>query len=293
MAETEASRVLADAGARSGIDTANAETIRVGENAIYRLPSGIIARVTRPGQQSSAAKEVAVARWLKASGVPAVELIPNIDQPVQVAERSVTFWRELPSHRCGDYTRVAELVKEVHGLAIPDFLPPLDPFVRLDERIDAARTFDANDRRWMHDHLSDLKSQYNCLPPGLPNSAIHGDAHGGNVAILPDNSAVLLDLERFAVGPPEWDLMLAAFDYGSCGWIRPEEYEAFVAQYGYDVMESPRFPVLRGIREFRKMLFAAQVAAEKPELNDQAHHRLACLRGDRGDRPWTGWRPVP
>ena len=46
--------------------------MRLGENALYRLPGGIVARVSRVGQFAAAAREVAVARWLEANHVPAV-----------------------------------------------------------------------------------------------------------------------------------------------------------------------------------------------------------------------------
>jgi aminoglycoside phosphotransferase (APT) family kinase protein len=122
---------------------------------------------------------------------------------------------------------------------------------------------------------------------------VRGDAHGGNIAATDDGDAILLDLERFAIGPPEWDLMLAAFDYGSVGWLPEPDYRAFADRYGYEVTNSPRYPVLRDIRELRKTLFAAQLASENPALADQAAHRLACLRGRRDVRPWPGWHPVP
>jgi aminoglycoside phosphotransferase len=285
--------LLVEAANHAGIDPSEAESVRLGQNAIYRLRSGVIARIARTGQYSVAAREVAVAQWLHNSGIPAVQIIPDIDQPVKVEGRAVTFWHELPRRGSGNYTQVADLIKRVHHLPAPDFLPPLEPFGGLTERIDAARTFDTSDRDWMHHHLVKLRREYASLPSGLSDCAIHGDAHRGNVAALSDGTAALLDLESFSVGPPEWDLMLAAFDYRSCGWLQPQEYRAFVDHYGHDVMESPRYAILRDIREFRKVLFAAQLACDRPELHSQASHRLACIRGERGGRPWSGWRPVP
>ncbi|EFG03881.1 Hypothetical protein SCLAV_p0391 (plasmid) [Streptomyces clavuligerus] len=41
----------------------------------------------------------------------------------------------------------------------------------------------------------------------------------------------------------------------------------------------------------RLVTFAFQTAAQNPDALPEAHHRLACLRGERGPRPW-GWTPV-
>jgi hypothetical protein len=87
--------LLAAACARVGLDATGAAPIRLGENAILRLPSKVVARISRPGQADAAAREVAVARWLGGHGVRAVEPI-GVPQPVEIDGRAVTFWHELP-----------------------------------------------------------------------------------------------------------------------------------------------------------------------------------------------------
>jgi len=102
----------------------------------------------------------------------------------------------------------------------------------------------------------------------------------------------MLDLERFALGPPEWDLVAIAVDHFTFGSISATEWTNVCQHYGYDVTTWPGYAVLRDIRELRKVTFAAQMAVRDPRLQDQARFRLACLRGHRGPRPWH-WRPVP
>lgn len=75
--------VLHTASAAAGLNSTDAKVIRLAENAIYRLRDGVVARIARTGQDSAAAKEVNVARWLEDSGVPAVRALREIDQPVQ------------------------------------------------------------------------------------------------------------------------------------------------------------------------------------------------------------------
>ncbi len=289
---SEAGAVLAEACRVVGLDAAGAELIRAGENTLYRLPGGVVARVTRKGQVAAAAKEVRVSRWLTSLGVPVVEALTDIRQPIEVDGRAVTFWRELPPHRSGTVAELAELLRQLHGLPAPDFeLPLLAPFVRLRERIEEEAWLAESDRRWLLDRLADLTQEYAELPSGLPWCAVHGDAWGGNVAVTNDGP-VLLDLERFAHGPPEWDLTSIAVNYTTFGYVSAEEWTGFCKHYGRDVTAWAGFEVLRDIRELRKVTFAVQMAKQRSDLAEQARYRLACIRGEHGSRPW-GWTGVP
>ncbi|MEU6718975.1 phosphotransferase [Nonomuraea sp. NPDC046802] len=293
-AETDAWAVLDTAGRHVGLDPAGAKLLRLGENALYRLPGGIVARVSRAGQLAAAAREVAVARWLDANHVPAVRAWPGVDQPIDVDGRAVTWWRELPPHRHGTALMVATALRRLHQLPPPtEFdIGRLDPFVRLAERIDRAATLAEADRAWMRTHLAELEARYAELPSGLPETVVHGDAWIGNVVSTEDGQVVLLDLERCSVGRPEWDLASTAVKAFTLAGITAEDYSTFVRTYGHDVTSWAGFETLRDIREFRMTCMAAQVAAENPARHDEVMLRLACLRGEHGPRPWT-WTPVP
>ncbi|MCP2256492.1 Phosphotransferase enzyme family protein [Streptoalloteichus tenebrarius] len=286
--------VVRAACARVGLPGAEAKLIRVAENALYRLPGRVVARVARPGQQAAAAKEVAVSHWLHGHGVPAVRAL-EIEQPVLVADRAVTFWHELPPHRRGQRRDLAAALRRFHDLPVPSglSLPALDPFVRLDQRIDGAHTLTEDDRAWMRAHLRSLRRRYTSLPATRPVGVVHGDAWIGNIAVTHRGQVLLLDFERVAVGPPEWDLIYSALNlYSVAAPGARKEYEEFVAIYGYDVTTWEGYTLLRDIREFRMTCTAAQAAAERPELHPQAALRLACIRGERGPRPWSGWHSV-
>ncbi|WP_327591435.1 phosphotransferase (plasmid) [Nonomuraea sp. NBC_00507] len=293
-AEVAARDVLGAASRRAELDPAGAELIRLGENALFRLPGGIIARIARAGQAAAVAREVAVARWLETHDVPAVQLWPGVDQPVEVDGRAVTWWRELAPHKHGTALQVATALRRLHDLPPPVEcdVGRLDPFVRLGERIDRATTLRKADRHWMRRHLAELEARYAELPEGLPESVVHGDAWIGNVVSTDDGQVVLLDLERCSIGPPEWDLTSTAVKAFSIAGITAEDYGTFVKAYGHDVTAWAGFETLRDIREFRMTCMAAQVAAENPARRDEVKLRLACLRGERGPRPWR-WTPVP
>ncbi|MFB7718201.1 phosphotransferase enzyme family protein [Nocardia sp. NPDC056100] len=293
VTEADLLTIVRAAGIAIGLDVDDAEPIQVSENAIYRLSGHVVARVSRPGQLVAAQREVAVANWLAASGVPAVQVVPDVGQPVEVDGRAITFWRELPPHEHGTPSQVAVLLKQLHELPRPPFhLGDVAPFVRLEERITAAQILNEDDRHWLREHLAELRQRWGHLPAGLPWCVIHGDAWVGNVAAMEDGGAVLLDLERTSIGPPEWDLVHTAIKRTSFGWITDAQYAVFCEVYGHDVTSWEGFELLRDIREFRMTTMAVQAATTNATHHEQAMLRLASIRGERGERPWTGWQPL-
>lgn len=292
--EEPISSVLHLAGRAAGVDTATAELLRYSENAIYRLPGGLVARISRPGQQTAAQREVHIARWLEDSGIAAVQAVAEIEQPVEVENRAITFWHELPPHQPGTSADVAIALRRLHALAPPTTftLGPVDPFVRLETRIAGAGSLDATDRQWLNEYLTQLRERWQQLPQGLPWCVIHGDAWVGNVVADHHGRVILLDLERTSIGPPEWDLVHTAIKHHSFGWIAADEYTRFCEIYGYDVVDWEGFALLRDIREFRMTTMAAQVATSDPASRSQALHRLGCIRDENGTRPWHGWEAL-
>jgi aminoglycoside phosphotransferase (APT) family kinase protein len=261
--------------------------VRLGENAIFRIPPGVVIRIARPGQLAAATKEVAVSRWFTEHGVRAIRALPGVEQPIELEQRPVTFWEELPPHRHGTIVEIADALRHLHGSPLPGrLLGALDPFVRLPERIDAGLTLTTDDRTWLHTHLAGLRERYRTLPAGMRHTVVHGDAWGGNIVTAADGNTFLLDLERCSVGPPEWDLTSIALRYTSFGWLSAAEHRDFAHRYGHDVTSWSGYELLRDIRELRMALYRVQRAAEHPEEQPEAARRVASLRGQRGPRPW-------
>jgi aminoglycoside phosphotransferase len=285
--------ILEAACAQARLPALGAEVIRLGENAIFRLHGGVVARITRIGQQAAARREIAVSRWLNASGVAAVAAWGDIEQPIEVNSRSVTFWDELPPHAPGSLPQVAAVLRQLHALPVPACVPlgALDPFVRLRERIGQATTLPESDRAWLTARLAGLQQEWAALSTAIPACVVHGDAWTGNVAATRDGRVILLDLERCSVGPPEWDLVSTAVKHVTFGQVSPAGYRQFCDAYGRDVTNWNGFPLLRNIRELRVTCYAAQQAAEHSQFAGEASLRVACLQGRRGPRPWP-WTPV-
>uniref|UniRef100_UPI003F497AD2 phosphotransferase n=1 Tax=Amycolatopsis sp. CA-096443 TaxID=3239919 RepID=UPI003F497AD2 len=281
--------------ARACWDSFGARVVHLGENAIFRLDSGVIVRIARAGQFAAARREVSVARWMKAEGIPAVQVAEQEGQPVNVDGRAVTFWRELPPHTHGTPVQVAAALRRLHDARPPRDLDlgAVQPFVRLSERIDRAATLAESDRSWLGERLAELQRRWTGRPAGLPECVVHGDAWVGNVVSTQTGDVVFLDLERTSIGPPEWDLVHTAIKRSSFGWIGDSDYLSFVREYGHDVTKWAGFELFRDIREFRMTCMAVQVAAENVDAECQAAHRVECLQGKHGPRPWTGWTALP
>ncbi|MGH3276221.1 MAG: phosphotransferase enzyme family protein [Streptosporangiaceae bacterium] len=274
----------------AGLPCDGAELIRLGENAIFRLARDrAVVRIARNLHVlADAEKEVAVASWLRDAHIAAAETMGN-PQPVIARGRPVTFWKLIDD--TGAKATTAELgaiLRRLHALPVPDSvpLPQLDMFDRVAERIAAADITGA-DRAFLAGRLSSLRAAYQDLRYVLPPSAVHGDAHQGNLIKRPDGTAVLIDFERFAFGHPETDLSVTATEY-LIGWHTAEEYAAFVRAYGHDVMDWAGFPVIRAVNELKMTTWLMQNIGESDHIAAEFRTRLASLRDNTAPR---GWQP--
>jgi Ser/Thr protein kinase RdoA (MazF antagonist) len=295
-AATEATtpeQALRAACAQLGLDGDHAELIRLAENAIYRLPGHLVARVSRPGQLQTARREVTASAWLQRRGFPVVRARTDLAQPVEIGGRAVTFWEELPPHTRARPAQIGSLLRRLHAMS-PDgiTLPPTDPFVQIETRIASLAFLDPADRDWLLTRAGELRNQYADRASGSRAGLVHGDPWTGNVVATTDGP-ILLDLERFSLGPPEYDLVVIAASYTSYGLLPAEDYHELATAYGRDVTTWDGYPLLRDIRELRVTTYAGQVALDHPHTIEQAIHRIRCLQGQRGPRPWHGWHPVP
>lgn len=285
-------QTLEIACAAAGLDAGDAELLRLGENALYRLRSTpLVARIARTvGYLPAVEAEVAVTRWLESVEFPAVRLAGPAEQPVIADGRPVTFW-ELVAERT-EYGTVAELgvlLRRLHSLATSPslMLPELRPFARVDTRIDGADLAD-RDRTFLRDRLAELREAYARLEFVLPAGLIHGDANIGNIIRRQsDGVAVLIDWDGVSTGPREWDLVLTAMYFERFGWHTAQEYRDFVAGYGFDVMGWPGYRVLRDIRELIMVAWLAQNTRESAEIATEVAKRIADLRSGDGPRHWA------
>jgi aminoglycoside phosphotransferase (APT) family kinase protein len=282
--------VLREACQRIGASDDGAELLRLGENAIYRLSSKpLVVRIARSARMwDDATKEVAVAHWLKRSGVPAARVWP-VEQPLDVTGHPVTFWRYIAGRRGGpgDVRELGRLLRQVHELPAPENfrLPPQDPLQRVRPRIETAQIAES-ERSFLLRLLDELLDAMDQLDFPLPMSVNHGDAHVQNLMIT-DGRAELIDFEGFCWGHPEWDLAMTATEYVTAGFWTGEQYRQFVESYGFDVTTWLGFRVLRRAREIGMTTWLMQNVAESPKIRLEFDRRMATIRTGRPTVAWT------
>lgn len=290
LTEASAQRTLASACAIAGLDVVGARMLRLGEHAMFRLAAPIVVRIARSvAREQDARKEVSIARWLEDVDYPAVRVLA-IEQPLLIDGRVVTFWHALSDDGAdyGTTAEVAALLARLHRLILPAGLrlPELRPFGRAAGRIDGALWLNEADRDFLHVRQEQLGQLYQQLTFVLPRAVIHGDASVGNVIRDASGQPVLIDLDGFAIGPTEWDLVLTAMYYDSFGWHTEAEYEQFVHVYGFDVMTWSGYPVLRDIREFLMVTWLSQKGANDESAAAEVRKRIASLQSGDSRRDW-------
>ncbi|MEV0756130.1 aminoglycoside phosphotransferase family protein [Streptosporangium sp. NPDC050280] len=286
----ESTRItLLRACARVGLDPSNARLIRLGENTVYRLASPVIARIGRTTTYADdARKKVAVADWLATEGFPSVRALP-LDQPLIVNGRVVTFWESISEIE--DHASPAELgtlLARLHTMKAPAGLrlPSLEPFARVEQRIAGNDWFSPQDSSFLRERLVQLREEYAALSFELPQGVIHGDSSVGNVIRDRTGRPVLLDLDGFALGPREWDLVLTAVYYDRFGWHTAQEYDAYTQAYSFDVMRWPGYRVLGDIREFLMVTWLSQKADQDEQAAAEVRKRIRTLRTGADRRDW-------
>jgi aminoglycoside phosphotransferase (APT) family kinase protein len=290
LGEADTRALLADACAATGLNPGGARLLRLGSNAVYRLTGPIVARVGRAEAGTEAARRtVRVARWLESVGYPAVRAIA-VDQPVVVDGHAVTFWGAVSDdgNEYATVAQVAEVIAQLHALIAPKDLrlPELQPFENASERIATSDWLTSDDRDFMDSELTRFQAGYSRLEFALPRGVIHGDASIGNVLSDPTGDAVVIDLDDFAIGPREWDLIQTALYYDRFGWHTRGEYETFVKVYGYDIMHWPGYNLLADIREFIIVTWMIQMANEGKGTSAEARKRLDALRTGGSRKDW-------
>ncbi|MFE2225264.1 aminoglycoside phosphotransferase family protein [Streptomyces kronopolitis] len=275
--EARARDVLAAAGRPDA--AAGAELLSLGENAVFALgANGPVVRIGRSAELlERAERELAVARWLAAEGVPAVRAAEPV--ATLVDGHPVTYWQRLPAaERPASPEDLATLLKLVHALPEPPFPLPRRELLGGVERWlrlagDAVSAADADYLRGRRDAFAAAAS---ALEPRLPRGPLHGDALPRNVHLGPDGP-VLVDLETFSSDLREHDLVVMALSRDRYG-LSPEAYDSFVSAYGWDVRDWEGCAVLRGARETASCAWVSQHAPGNPAARTEFGRRIASLR---------------
>ncbi|MFB7161141.1 phosphotransferase enzyme family protein [Streptomyces sp. NPDC056242] len=285
-----ATRILRRACELAGFVSEGLELVRFGDHAVFRVEGGqIISRVGRHADRlPEVRREVAIARWLATADYPAARLVTEAEQPVVVEGHPVTFWEGLADGEQYASTRqMGELLRRLHALEAPPFpLPELRPFSKVEQRLKRALIREET-RSYLASRAGELAARYDGLEFVLPQGHLHGDFNIGNVLRDAEACPKVIDLDGFATGPREWDLVQTAMYFDSFGWHTEAEYSDFAQGYGFDVRQWPGYIVLRSIRELLMITWLTQNAGTDPRAAEEVEKRVESLRSGGSRRDWA------
>lgn len=282
---------LAEACALLGLDHRDAKLLRFTNNAVYELAGApVVMRIVGSrALRHRVAKVIAVARHFEAHDIPAIRLLPGVDQPIHVGEHVVTAWvRVAPAERRATAADLGKLLRRVHALPAPEGVGEWAPLADVRARVADAEELDPDDRRFLLRRSAEVEAALGELEFPLERSVIHGDAHPGNVIVGPDGP-VLCDFDSSCVGPPEWDLTPLAVGRERFG-DPAGRYRMLADVYGFDVTGWDGFAVLRAARELKLVTSVLPILRSHPQVRGELLRRLGDLRAGRAGSDWVRYR---
>ncbi len=276
---------------RLGLDARGATLLRFTNNAVYSLADApVVVRIVGSRTlRHRADKVVRVAEYFAERGVPAIRLLPGLDQPLRVGEHVVTVWWRVPHTGIpAGPADLGGLLRRVHDLPLPERVGPWSPLDDVRARVADAEELDPGDRRFLLDRCAEVAESLDRLDFALPPALVHGDAHPGNVIVGPDGP-LLCDFDSSCIGPPEWDLTPLAVGRERFG-DPAGRYQALADAYGFDVTKWSGFAVLKAARELKLTTSVLPILRSHPRVRGELHRRLDDLRAGRRLAHWRRYR---
>lgn len=290
--DDSARRALTQACERVDLVVQSTELIRIGSNAVYRLGNDVVARVAPAAHLlRNAQKQIDVARWLEAADYPATRAT-RVDQPLVADGRVVTFWQSISDDEIYAPIRdVGVLIRRLHHMVAPVGLelPELQPFGAPDSQLPGFVGLSAADGEFLRARIEWARTTFPGLPFALQEGPVHGDANVGNVICDAQGRAVLIDLDSFAFGAREWDLIQTALFFDRLGWHTEAEYRDFVDAYGYDLLQWEGYPALADMREIAMTSWIGRQADSSSNAAVEATKRIAAIRDGTSRRDWGAY----
>ncbi|WP_210717085.1 phosphotransferase enzyme family protein [Amycolatopsis acididurans] len=274
-----------------GLDHRGARLLRFTNNAVYALAGApVVVRIVGSRTlRHRVAKVVAVARHFERHDIPAIRLLPSVDQPLHVGQHVVTVWQYVePVARRASAADLGRLLRRVHELPTPADVPEWAPLADVRARVADAEEIDPGDRQFLLHRCAAVEAALGELEFPLPRGLIHGDAHPGNV-IVGAGGPVLCDFDSASVGPREWDLTPLAVGRERFG-DPAGRYRMLADTYGFDVAAWEGFDVLRAARELKLTTSVLPILRSHPEVRGELRKRLDDLRSGHSHGLWARYR---
>ena len=264
------------------------ELVRWGTNAVFRSVDAVVRLAERDYDRGFLRQQLQLSDWLIKRGYPTARLCAD----AVLSGHPVTVWERIPEVREPTMADLAWLARGFHDLS-DDYagdLPAWEPLGRLGSRMDrmepdAVISAPVLARlRSIKDHLVGRVREIEfVLPPG----PIHGDIHRGNV-LVNGVGPHLIDFDRIAWGPREWDLVeplagLILFGEDRTAW------RSFTEVYGMDLTDWEPWEDLLRLRGM--FMFSWLLTLERtPEVALEIERRIRYFL--EPEAPLVTWSPV-
>jgi aminoglycoside phosphotransferase (APT) family kinase protein len=290
--DTDARRTVTAMCELAELQETTPELLRFGNNAVFGIGETHVVRVMRPTtSKADVQREIELAREFARLDVPAIRLAEvAAQQPLKAHGCLGTVWERLdePDHD-SLYGPLGQLLRTFHQRTTKLRLPlePWQPLASTDRRLAALDGHYSIDDiamlgRWSRQTAVELDQ----LEPVLPGGVIHGQAEIGNV-LLRAGSPVLIDFERVAIGPREWDLIDTAVTVTRFG-LPEQRYHDFADAYGFDVRGWDGYATFRRLWELRATTWLMQSGHHSRAAAREVEVRLNTWRDDDPDTRWSG-----
>ncbi len=276
----------------AGLHGVAPELLRFGNNAVFGIGEAHVVRVMRPTtSEADVQREIELVRELARLDVPTVRLADlATQQPLKAHDCLGTVWERLKEPDHGSlYGPFGQLLRTFHQRTAKLRLPlePWRPVASSDRRLaELDGHYAPEDIAMLTRWSRQLAVELDQVKPVLPDGVIHGQAEVGNV-LLRDENLVLIDFERVAIGPREWDLIDTAVAVTRFG--HPEQrYRDFSDAYGFDVRAWDGYETYRRLWELRATTWLMQNGHHSRETAREVEVRLQTWRDEDPDTRWTG-----
>ena len=228
----------------------------------------LLIKLAAPEARDALERSLRLGEFLREAGVPvAAPAVEFADGPVQAGERWAGLWRwqrSLPVRP--DPEATGRSLRQLHE-SLLDWdkqVPVLDPIVTSSERLTLIRPSGVLQEAsvdFLGQRLNSLSEAWDRFNTELGVGPIHGDFKIANLMATPEGP-LIMDLDDVRVAPWEWDL--ATISRGAHDGWSAEEWPAFSAGYGHDLLSQPEAEPLRELTHLGALTFQL-VRHQSPE----------------------------
>lgn len=220
--------------------------------------------------------------------VPYVHALEREDspfgKPFMIMDRvdGEMMWRQLdtagPADRHKLLGQFSELFVRLHTMDWRPFVDEAEPFDAEDAFVfvdrwlttagSAVKSFPEVDFRPVCDWLEERRDHLPCSRP----SPVHQDFHPGNVIVLEDGSAVVIDWTAFSVTDPRFDLawtLILTYAYAG-SWMRDAILQEYERLSGAEVQQIETFELIACTRRLYDVATSLAQGAESRGMRPEA-----------------------